>query len=327
MVTLLSSGPTRLSVRNRIRASSSSRSIETLLMCCSASISDHRSGTVTSRVAMAIVSTIGSRTHTPGRHMRIARGVTAAILAAGLAACSTSNAPDAADSAAASGSGTVIVYAAASLQATFEKLGARFQQAHPGTTVKFSFGGSSGLLTQLTQGAPADVFASADTPTMDRARTAGIVAQAEPFATNVLTIATAPGNPKRITGLDDLTEPGVSVVVCAEPVPCGTATRKVTGAAGVTLHPVSEEDSVSSVLAKVRHGQADAGLVYRTDAKGANGAVGSVDFPQADGAVNVYPIATLKDAKNAAGAKEFVDFVRGADGRAALADAGFGAPR
>ncbi|BDD82518.1 molybdate-binding protein [Tsukamurella pulmonis] len=259
--------------------------------------------------------------------MRATRLLAAAALAAAVAACSTSNTPpDAAPSSAAGGSGTVIVYAAASLQATFEKLGARFGAQHPGTGVKFSFGGSSGLLTQLSQGAPADVFATADTPTMDRARTAGLVAQAEPFATNVLTIATAPGNPKDITGLADLTKPGVSVVVCAQPVPCGAATAKVTSAAGVTLAPVSEEDAVSSVLAKVRHGQADAGLVYRTDVKGTGGAVGSVDFPQADDAVNVYPIAPLSGAKNAEGAKAFVDFVRGPEGRSALADAGFGAP-
>lgn len=260
--------------------------------------------------------------------MRATRLLTAAVLAASLTACSAATSEDAASSSApsAAGSGTVIVYAAASLQATFEKLGTAFSAAHPGTSVKFSFGGSSGLLTQLTQGAPADVFATADTPTMDKARTASLVSDPQPFATNVLTIATAPGNPKGITSLADLTGPSVSVVVCARPVPCGTASAKVTTAAGVTLKPVSEEDSVSSVLAKVRHGQADAGLVYRTDVKGTGGAVASVDFPQADGAVNVYPIATLSAAKNTAGAKAFVDYVRGPEGRAALADAGFGAP-
>lgn len=259
--------------------------------------------------------------------MRATRLLTAAVLAASLTACSTSSDGASAPSSGAAGSGgTVIVYAAASLQATFEKLGSEFGAKHPGTTVKFSFGGSSGLLAQLTQGAPADVFATADTPTMDKARAASLVADPQPFATNVLTIATAPGNPKGVTSLADLTKPGVSVVVCAQPVPCGTATAKVTKAADVTLHPVSEEDSVSSVLAKVRHGQADAGLVYKTDVKGTNGGVGSVDFPQADGAVNVYPIAALTAAENAAGAKEFVEFVRGPQGRAALAAAGFGAP-
>ncbi|MCS3779622.1 molybdate ABC transporter substrate-binding protein [Tsukamurella ocularis] len=259
--------------------------------------------------------------------MRVARVLTAAVLAAGLTACSTPTSPETStSSSAAAGSGTVVVYAAASLQATFEKLGASFSAANPGTPVKFSFGGSSGLLTQLQQGAPADVFATADTPTMDKAKAASLVTDPQPFATNVLTIATAPGNPKGIASLADLAKPGVSVVVCAQPVPCGTATARVTKAADVTLTPVSEEDSVSSVLAKVRHGQADAGLVYRTDVKGTKGAVASVDFPEADGAVNVYPIAPLTGAKNADGAKRFIDFVRGAEGRAALADAGFGAP-
>lgn len=257
--------------------------------------------------------------------MRATHVLTAATLAVTLAGCGTATTPDGASSST-TGTGTVVVYAAASLQSVFEKLGTAFEAKHPGTTVKFSFGGSSGLLTQLTQGAPADVFATADTPTMDRARTAGLVGRAEPFATNVLTIATAPGNPKHIGGLPDLAGPGVSVVVCAKPVPCGAATATVTTAAGVTLRPVSEEDSVSSVLAKVRHGQADAGLVYRTDVRAARGAVGSVDFPQADGAVNVYPIAALTGARNASGARAFADLVRGAEGRAALADAGFGAP-
>ncbi|BDH57634.1 molybdate ABC transporter substrate-binding protein [Tsukamurella sp. PLM1] len=247
-----------------------------------------------------------------------------ALLAASLAACGTSG--NGAAPSSPGGAGTVIVYAAASLKATFEELGRSYSATRPGTTVKFSFGGSSGLLTQLTQGAPADVFATADTPTMDRARDAGLVSGAEPFATNTLTIATAPGNPKGIASLADLTKPGVSVVVCAKPVPCGVATAKVTAAAGVTLAPVSEEDAVSSVLAKVRHGQADAGLVYKTDVRGTDGAVGAVDFPQAADAVNVYPIATLSGAKNAAGAQGFIEYVRGPEGRRALEAAGFGAP-
>ncbi|WP_019202786.1 molybdate ABC transporter substrate-binding protein [Tsukamurella sp. 1534] len=257
--------------------------------------------------------------------MRTTRLLTTVVLGASLAACGTSTEQPAASSSGAP-SGTVTVYAAASLQATFEKLGAAFSAEHPGATVKFSFGGSSGLLTQLTQGAPADVFATADTPTMDRARGASLVGEAQPFATNTLTIATAAGNPERITGLADLAKPGRTMVVCAAPVPCGAATAKVTAAAGVTLRPASEEDSVSGVLAKVRHGQADAGLVYRTDVEGANGAVASVDFPEAARAVNVYPIAPLAAARNPAGARAFVDFVRGPQGRAALADAGFGAP-
>lgn len=258
--------------------------------------------------------------------MRTTRLAAALLLAATVSACSASTGDSAAPSSSGASGGTVVVYAAASLQATFEKLAPQFAAKHPGAAVKFSFGGSSGLLTQLTQGAPADVFATADTPTMDRARTASLVGEAQPFATNVLTIATAQGNPKQITSLADLARPDISVVVCAKPVPCGAATAKVTEAAGVTLRPASEEEAVSGVLSKVRLGQADAGLVYRTDVKGANGAVASVAFPQADGAVNVYPIAELTGAKNPAGAKDFVDFVRGPQGRAALTAAGFGTP-
>ncbi|WP_343930128.1 molybdate ABC transporter substrate-binding protein [Tsukamurella strandjordii] len=255
--------------------------------------------------------------------MRTTRLTAAVLLGVLVSGCSSSGDSPTRDSA---DGGTVIVYAAASLQATFEKLATDFSAKHPGSTVKFSFGGSSGLLTQLTQGAPADVFATADTPTMDRARSASLVDQTQPFATNVLTIATTAGNPKRIGALADLARPDVSVVVCAKPVPCGAATAKVTEAAGVALRPVSEEDSVSSVLSKVRLGQADAGLVYRTDVRGAGDSVGSVDFPQADGAVNMYPIGVLKDAKNRAGADDFVSFVRGPEGRAALTAAGFGTP-
>ncbi|ADG78909.1 Molybdenum ABC transporter, periplasmic molybdate-binding protein OS=Tsukamurella paurometabola (strain ATCC 8368 / DSM / CCUG 35730 / CIP 100753 / JCM 10117 / KCTC 9821 / NBRC 16120 / NCIMB 702349 / NCTC 13040)OX=521096 GN=Tpau_2302 PE=3 SV=1 [Tsukamurella paurometabola] len=255
--------------------------------------------------------------------MRTTRLTAAVLLIASVSACSTSGtgaSPDPADG------GTVTVYAAASLQATFEKLAKEFSARYPGSTVKFSFGGSSGLLTQLTQGAPADVFATADTPTMDRARAASLIDEAQPFATNVLTIATAVGNPKGIGSLTDLSRSDLSVVVCAKPVPCGAATAKVTEAAGVTLRPVSEEDAVSGVLSKVRLGQADAGLVYRTDVKGASDSVDSVDFPQAESAVNVYPIGVLTGAKNPAGAKDFVGFVRGPEGRAALTAAGFGTP-
>lgn len=162
------------------------------------------------------------------------------------------------------------VFAAASLKSVFTELGKRFEDANPGATVEFNFAGSSDLATQLTQGAPADVFASADAPNMNKVVDAGLV-HGDPvdFAANTLTIVTAPGNPKHITSFADLTKPGISVVVCAPQVPCGAATEKVEKATGVTLHPVSEESAVTDVLGKVTSGQADAGLVYVTDAKGA----------------------------------------------------------
>ncbi|MFX1759052.1 MULTISPECIES: molybdate ABC transporter substrate-binding protein [Rhodococcus] len=219
------------------------------------------------------------------------------------------------------------VYAAASLRAPFTEIAERFEQTNPGVTVEFSFAGSSDLETQLEQGAPADVFASADTRTMDSAVEAGLVTgEPIPFATNTLTIVTEPGNPENITSFADLTGKGVSVVVCAPQVPCGAATTRLEEAAGTDLEPVSEESSVTDVLGKVTSGQADAGLVYVTDATRAGETVSVVSVPEAAEIVNVYPIARLSDSGNATRADDFVRFVTGADGRAVLADAGFGIP-
>ncbi|MDF0532295.1 molybdate ABC transporter substrate-binding protein [Tsukamurella sp. 8F] len=257
----------------------------------------------------------------------------AVAVATALAACSSGSTDSAGSSSgAAAGSGTagpatLTVFAAASLQKTFETLGKEFTAAHPQVTVKFSFGGSSSLVTQLSQGAPADVFASADTANMEKARGQALLAgDPKNFASNTLTIATPKGNPAGVQSFADLARPDVSVVVCAVPVPCGSATEKVEKATGIMLHPVSEEDSVTSVLTKVRTGQADAGLVYTTDAKGAGDAVTAVDFPEAAKAVNTYPIATLKESKSAAAAQQFVDFVLGTDGQKELAAAGFSKP-
>src|SRR6201999_4195865 len=138
--------------------------------------------------------------------------------------------------------------------------------ANPVSSVEFSFAGSSDLVTQLTQGAQADVFASADTNNMDKAAKAGLLA-GDPvnFASNTLTIAVAPGNPKKIDSFKDLTQQVLNVVVCVPQLPCGSATKKVEEATGVTLNPVSEESSVSDVLNKVTTGQADARIVYVTD--------------------------------------------------------------
>ena len=223
--------------------------------------------------------------------------------------------------------GDITVFAAASLTKTFTELGARFEADHPGTTVNLNFAGSSDLVTQITQGAPADVFASADTRNMDKASEAGVVAGTPAdFATNTLTIVTAPGNPKGIASFADLADPGTQVVVCAPQVPCGSATERVEQATGVTLDPVSEESAVTDVLGKITSGQADAGLVYRTDASAAGDKVTSVPFPESADAVNVYPIALLRDATNPAAAQEFVDLVTGAVGQQVLAAAGFAAP-
>jgi molybdate transport system substrate-binding protein len=223
--------------------------------------------------------------------------------------------------------GRIIVFAAASLKQTFTDIGEQFKTDNPGASVEFSFAGSSDLVTQLTQGAPADVFASADNNNMDKASQAGLLA-GDPvnFASNTLTIAVAPGNPKKIASFKDLTQQGLNVVVCAPQVPCGSATQRVEQATGVTLNPVSEESSVTDVLNKVTTGEADAGLVYVTDAKGAGDKVGEVPFPEAAGAVNTYPIAVLKESKNPELAHKFVDLVTGESGQKVLNAAGFAKP-
>lgn len=227
-----------------------------------------------------------------------------------------------------SSSGAAItVFAAASLKSAFTEIAEQYKTDNPGSSVEFSFAGSSDLVTQLTQGAPADVFASADTRNMDKAAQAGLLSgNPVDFATNTLTIAVAPGNPKGIKSFRDLTKPGVSVVVCAPPVPCGGATQKVEQATGVTLAPVSEESSVTDVLNKVTTGQADAGVVYVTDAAGAGDKVTAVSFPEAARAVNTYPIAVLKQSKHSEAAQRFVDLVTGEPGQKALAKAGFAKP-
>jgi molybdate transport system substrate-binding protein len=257
--------------------------------------------------------------------------LSAAALVAGCSSSQTETAPTtttgSASAAPAAIIGDVTVFAAASLKATFTELGEQFKKDNPGTNVTFSFAGSSDLVTQLTQGAPADVFASADEPNMKKATDAGLVA-GDPvnFATNTLTIVTPPGNPKGIASFADLAKPGTTVVVCAPQVPCGSAAKKVEDATGTVLKPVSEESAVTDVLGKITSGQADAGLVYVTDAAGAGDKVTSVPFPESSDAVNTYPIAVLKDSKNAAAAQKFVDLVSGPEGQKVLAAAGFAAP-
>jgi molybdate transport system substrate-binding protein len=221
---------------------------------------------------------------------------------------------------------TLTVFAAASLKGSFTDVGAAFEKAHPGVTVRFSFAGSSDLVAQLQQGAPADVFASADTSTMDKAAADGVVDGPTDFATNTLEIATPPGNPAGIDSLDDLARPGVKVVVCAAAVPCGAAAARVEKASGVAVRPVSEEQSVTDVLGKVVSGEADAGLVYVTDVRGAGGKVTGVTFSEASEVVNTYPIATIRGSKHAAVARAFRDFVATGPGQATLQTAGFGAP-
>jgi len=241
-----------------------------------------------------------------------------------LAACGSASDNGSSGSTNGGGSATLTVFAAASLTASFNAIGAAFEKAHPGVTVKLSYGGSSDLVEQIQNGAPADVFASADEPNMDKL-SSDITGRVD-FASNTLEIAVPPDNPAGITNVGSLTRPGVKTVVCAAPVPCGSAEQQMEKKAGLTLKPVSEEQSVTDVLGKVESGEADAGIVYVTDVKGAGNKVKGVPIDKADQVVNTYPIASIKDSKNATLAKEFVDFVASGAGQQTLADAGFAKP-
>ena len=253
------------------------------------------------------------------RHLVVAVAVSLALISG----CSSDDKAESTDTAA---PGSITVFAAASLKKTFTDLGEQFKAENKGVDVKFSFLGSSDLAAQIIQGAPADVFASADTANMKKVTDAGEAENPVDFATNALTIVVAPGNPKQITSFADLGKEGNQVVVCGPQVPCGSATKKVEEATGTELEPVSEESSVTDVLNKVTSGQADAGLVYVTDAAGAGEKVTAVAFPESAKAVNTYPIATLEESQNATLAQKFVALVTGQKGKDVLSKAGFGTP-
>lgn len=252
----------------------------------------------------------------------------AATLSIVLAGCGSSEQPDAQGGGAAPPAPqTLNVFAAASLKDTFGAIEKQFEQENPGTDVKITFAGSSDLVSQITNGAPADVFASADDKNMAKVTKPGLQ-QGEPtrFATNVLQIAVAPNNPKKIATLADLAKPDIKTVVCAPPVPCGSAAQSVEKAAGVDIKPVSEEQDVKSVLSKVASGNADAGLVYVTDVTAAKDKVEGVSFPDSSKAVNNYPIVALKSSKNPELAAKWIQAVTGPSGQQTLKAAGFGAP-
>ena len=224
-------------------------------------------------------------------------------------------------------SGNLTVLAAASLSGAFAAEAARFQADHPGVRVSSSFAASSTLAAQVQQGAPGDVFASADEANMKKLADAGLVSGAAAiFATNRLQIAVAPGNPKHITGLADLAGNGVLVDLCQPAVPCGTYAQQALGKAGVTVRPVSQEADVKGVLTKVEVLEADAGIVYATDVKAAGARVAGVDIPDAQNVTAKYPVATIKAAANPAAAQAFIDFILSPDGQAILAGYGFTRP-
>lgn len=221
----------------------------------------------------------------------------------------------------------VTVFAAASLTEAFTALGKEFEAANPETKLTFNFAGSSGLATQINEGAPADVFAAASLEAMKTVTDAGN-GSGEPvtFARNQLVIAVAKGNPKNVTGLSDLARPGLRVALCGEQVPCGAAAAKALAAGGVKLTPVTVERDVKAALSKLALGEVDAALIYRTDASAASGDVEGIEFFESAHAINDYPMVVLADAADKAAAAAFVAYVRSDKGRAALTDAGFQAP-
>lgn len=275
-------------------------------------------------------------THSPTAHPRRRRSAAALIagvcaMGLGLSACGSSDsAGGASGSSSGAGSskvsGTVTVFAAASLKEAFTALGTQFEKEHPGTSVRFSFGPSSGLAQQLTQGAPADVFASASVKNMDQAVSGKAVNTPSTFAKNTLIIVTPPNNPGKVTGLNSLTSSSVKTALCQEQVPCGTVSKKVLEKAKLDVKPVTREVDVKAVLTKVRLGEVDAGLVYVSDAKTAGSAVNAIQIPAADNASTDYPIATTTSSKNTAAADAFVALVKSDAGRKELSASGFAAP-
>lgn len=220
----------------------------------------------------------------------------------------------------------VTVFAASSLTDAFDSLTTAFEAEHPGITVTVNTGASSELAAQILQGAPADVFAAADTTNMQKVVDAGAAADPVTFATNRLAIMVEPSNPRQVTSLADLARPDLAVVLCAPEVPCGRYAAQVLGDAGVQVTPKSLEQNVKAVVTKVTAGEADAGIVYWTDVLAARGAAAGIEIPAELNVTATYPIAVTKDAADAAAAQAFVAFVTSPAGRSVLDGFGFGAP-
>ncbi|WP_433572096.1 molybdate ABC transporter substrate-binding protein [Streptomyces sp. CA-251247] len=261
------------------------------------------------------------------------RHVTAAVAAVALlvplTACGSDDSKDTSGAQATeSGTGTptanLTVLAASSLTDVFKQAGAAYEKAHPGTKITFSFAGSQELAAQVKQGAPADALVTADTKTMDGlgsdTGTPSIIAK------NRLVIATGEGNPEKIDELKDLADTKLKVVLAAPEVPVGRYSKKILDAQKITVKPVSQEPNVRAVLSKVELGEADAGLVYKTDAATAPDKVDAVEIPDAQNAIASYPAATLKTSKNSAAADAFVKWLSTPEAQKIFQDAGFQKP-
>ena len=257
--------------------------------------------------------------HLHGLRRRCAGVLAAALLVAmllGAAACGGGSSGSASPK-----PSQLTVFAAASLTDAFTEIGDDFTAAHPGVGVSLDFAGSNDLVTQIQQGAPADIFASADTVNMD---TAGdLVDTPQVFSGNELAIAVAPGNPENVVGLADLSRSDLKVVLAAQDVPAGKYANEILDRAGVSVKPVSLELSVKGVVTKVALGEADAGIVYVTDVSATKGKIDSVAIPKSHNVIASYLIATVVASEDMVNAQAFVDFVLSAAGQQVLASYGF----
>jgi molybdate transport system substrate-binding protein len=249
----------------------------------------------------------------------------AVVALAGCSSSSSSSTPSASSSPSAS-TGAITVFAAASLTGTFTQLGKQFEAAHPGDTVKFSFGPSSGLATEITSGAPADVFASAATANMQQVVTAGDASNPQNFAKNVMEVAVPPNNPANVKSVNNLAKKSVKVAVCQPQVPCGVVAAEVFKNVGITVKPVTLQADVKSVLSQVELGNVDAGMVYVTDVMAAGTKVKGVAIPANDNASTLYPIASISSSKQKSIAQAFVAYVLSPAGQQVLTAAGFEQP-
>ena len=272
------------------------------------------------------------------RPTRIAAALVAIGAASVTAACGSSTtgassgttpsgaAPTSAASSASGVTGTVTVLAASSLTEAFNTLAKQFEAANPGVTVKLSYGGSSALALQITQGAPVDVFASASARNMKQVTAAKLADSSTNFVKNVMEIAVPPSNPANVTAVTDLAKSGVKVALCQAQVPCGATAEKVFTKAKITVKPVTLEADVKSTLAKVESNEVDAGVVYVTDVLAAGSKVKGIVIPTDVNASTEYPIAALTKAPNAAAAKAFVAYVLSSAGQSVLTGDGFEQP-
>ncbi|MET9425563.1 molybdate ABC transporter substrate-binding protein [Streptomyces sp. NPDC006540] len=263
------------------------------------------------------------RSPVPGRRRAAAAILTAALLAP-LAACGTGDAGRGKSASGEPSAARLTVLAASSLTDVFKTAGDAYEKSHPGTEIAFSFAGSQELAAQVRQGAPADALVTADSRTME-----GLAADTGSpvvIAKNRLVIATGKGNPHKIGALEDLAGTKLKVVLAAPEVPVGRYSRQILQGRDVDVRPVSEEPNVRAVLSKVEMGEADAGIVYRTDAAVAADRVDAVDIPDGHNAVASYPAATLKSSQNADAAEAFVTWLTGPEAQKILRDAGFQQP-